>query len=84
MALAVTGLTILALFGALRSLPAMSVPQRVALVIPLICYPLAYYIVIYMPRYRIPLDWILLLLAGAAVWHWLEGRQRTAISRSPR
>jgi hypothetical protein len=43
--------------------------------IPLICYPLVYYVVIYMPRYRVPLDWILLLLAGAAVWPWLERRE---------
>jgi hypothetical protein len=83
-ALAITGLTILALLGAWRALPAMTPEQIGALVIPLICYPLVYYIVIYMPRYRIPLDWILLLLAGAAAWHWLEGPQRTAISRSPR
>jgi drug/metabolite transporter (DMT)-like permease len=74
-ALAVTGLTILALLGAWRSLPAMTPPQRGALMIPLIGYPLVYYAVIYMPRYRIPLDWILLLLAGAAVWRWLNGRE---------
>jgi hypothetical protein len=69
-ALAVTGLTILALLGAWRSLPAMAPPKRAALMIPLICYPLVYYVVLYMPRYRVPLDWILLLLAGAAVWRW--------------
>jgi hypothetical protein len=74
MALAVTALTILALLGAWRSLPAMTVPQRAAVVTPLICYPLVYYVVIYMPRYRIPLDWIVLALAGAAVWRWLEAR----------
>ena len=77
-ALAVTGLTILALLGAWRSLPAMTHPQRAALMIPLIGYPLIYYVVIYMPRYRVPLDWILLLLAGAAVWSWLEGREGTS------
>jgi hypothetical protein len=75
-ALAVTGLTILALLGAWRSLPAMTHPQRAALITPLIFYPLIYYVVGYMPRYRVPLDWILLLLAGAAVWCWLEGRQQ--------
>jgi hypothetical protein len=73
-ALAVTALTILALLGAWHSLPAMTHPQRAALMIPLICYPLIYYFVGYMPRYRVPLDWILLLLAGAAVWRWLNGR----------
>jgi hypothetical protein len=72
--LAVTALTILALLGAWRSLPAMTLPQRAALKTPLICFPLIYYFVGYMPRYRIPLDWILLLLAGAAVWGWIGGR----------
>ncbi|MGB5889954.1 MAG: hypothetical protein WBH75_08255, partial [Thermoanaerobaculia bacterium] len=62
--------------GAWRTLPGMTHPQRAALMTPLICYPLIYYIVAYMPRYRVPLDWILLLLAGAAVWSWLEGRSR--------
>jgi 4-amino-4-deoxy-L-arabinose transferase-like glycosyltransferase len=71
-ALAVTALTILALLGAWCSLPGMTPPQRAALFTPLICYPLAYYVIIYMPRYRIPLDWILFLLAGATLWHWIE------------
>jgi hypothetical protein len=62
-ALAVTGLTILALLGAWRSQPAMTQPQRAALMIPLM--------------YRVPVDWILLLLAGAAVWSWL-GVQKSA------
>jgi hypothetical protein len=67
-ALVVTSLTILALVGAWRALPGMTPPQRAALLTPLICYPLVYYVVGYMPRYRVPLDWILLLLAGTAVW----------------
>lgn len=72
-ALAVTALTILALLGAWYSLPGMAIPHRAALLTPLICYPVAYYVIIYLPRYRVPLDWILLLLAGATLWHWLEG-----------
>jgi hypothetical protein len=56
----------------------MAPPQRASLLTPLVCYPLVYYVVLYMPRYRVPLDWILLLLAGAAVWRWLEGRAATA------
>ena len=79
-ALAVTGLTILALLGVWRSLPAMTHSQRAALMTPLIFYPLIYYVVAYMPRYRIPLDWILLLLAGTTVWRWLRGRQRLSNS----
>ena len=48
-ALAVTVLTMLAVVGAWRSLPAMTLPQRAALMTPLIFYPLIYYIVAYMP-----------------------------------
>ena len=81
-ALAVTSLTVLALVGAWRSWPALTTPHRAALVTPLLCYPLIYYLVAYMPRYRVPLDWILLLLAGSLVWHWLEGVERNG-SRAP-
>ncbi|UCF41478.1 MAG: hypothetical protein JSW43_03865 [Gemmatimonadota bacterium] len=70
-ALSVT-LTLLAALGAVRTLPKLAVPQRAALLIPLATYPLVYYVVAYMPRYRVPLDWILLLLAAAAVWSWIE------------
>jgi hypothetical protein len=73
-AMAVTGLTLLALLGAWRSLPGMSHPQRAVLMTPLIYYPLIYYVVAYMPRYRVPLDWILFLLAGAAVWRGIKRR----------
>jgi 4-amino-4-deoxy-L-arabinose transferase-like glycosyltransferase len=72
-ALAATFLTILALLGAVYSLPGMTVPERVALLMPLLCYPLVYYFVIYMPRYKWPLYWILFLLAGAAFWRWIGG-----------
>ena len=84
-ALAVTALTVLALLGAWYSVPGMTLPQRGAVFTPLLCYPLPYYFIIYLPRYRIPLDWILLLLAGAAVWHWLEisGRERNAAPTEP-
>jgi len=71
MALWTVALTLLALAGAWRVLPGMSVPQRAALLIPLATFPLVYYVVAYMPRYRVPLDWILLLLAAAAVWSWV-------------
>jgi hypothetical protein len=71
-ALAVTTLSLLALLGAWYALPGMTLPQRAALLTPLVCYPIPYYVIIYMPRYRIPLDWILLLLAGATIWHWIE------------
>jgi len=71
-ALAVTTLTILALLGAWYSLPGMSPPSRAALLMPLACYPLVYYVVVYMPRYKWTVNWVLFLLAGAAVWKWLD------------
>ncbi len=71
----VTALTLLALLGAWLTFPSLAVPQRAALLIPLVTYPLIYYVVAYMPRYREPVNWIFLLLAGAAVWHWMGGRQ---------
>jgi hypothetical protein len=73
-AAAVTALTLLALLGAVRTLPAMMIPERAALLIPLATYPLIYYVVTYMARYRVPLDWILLMFAGAEVWHWIKRR----------
>jgi hypothetical protein len=71
----VLALTVLAIIGAWRSFPRTTIPQRAAFLIPLITYPLIYYIVAYMPRYRIPLDWILYILAGAAVWSWIRRPQ---------
>ena len=68
-----TLLTGLAAFGAWRVLPRMTGPQRAVTLIPLATFPLIYYIVAYMPRYRIPIEWILLLFAGAAVWAGLGG-----------
>jgi hypothetical protein len=79
---AVLGLTILALLGLWRSFPALSIPQRAALIIPLVTYPLTYYFVAYMPRYRMPMDWILLMLAGAAVWGWLMPTPETEVERA--
>ena len=61
-------LTVLAIVGACLAFPRIAVPQRAAFLIPLATYPLIYYIVAYMPRYRIPIDWILYILAGSAFW----------------
>jgi len=68
-----TSLTLLAVLGAWRILPTLAVPNRAALLIPLATYPLIYYIVSYMPRYRVPLDWMLLMLAGGWVVRRLSG-----------
>jgi hypothetical protein len=59
-------LSLLALLGARRTLPFLDLPQRAALLIPLLTYPLVYYVVAYMPRYGYPVHWILFLLAGGA------------------
>jgi hypothetical protein len=66
-------LTILALWGAWRTIPNLTIPQRAAILIPLGTYPLVYYLVGYLPRYRVPIDWILFILAGAAVWGLISG-----------
>jgi hypothetical protein len=72
MAAAISLLTILALLGARRTLPALTMPQRAALLIPLVTFPLVYYIVTYMSRYAVPINWLLLMFAGAEVWHWIK------------
>jgi len=71
----VTALTVLAFLGIWLAIPKLSVPQRAALVIPLLTYPLIYYVVAYMPRYREPVNWVFLLLAAAAVWTWIGDRR---------
>jgi hypothetical protein len=70
-------LFVLAVFGAVKRLPPLSVPHRAALIIPLLTFPLVYYLVIWRPDYRIPIEWILILFAGSGVT-WLFGRWRSA------
>ena len=65
-------LTLLAVLGAWKILPKLTVPQRAVLLIPLLTFPLIYYFVAYMPRYREPVDWILFLFAGTFVWNWIS------------
>jgi hypothetical protein len=71
----IAALTILAILGARRIFPSLSPPQRAAILSPLITYPLIYYLVAYMPRFRVPIDWILLLLAGAEMWGWIISKR---------
>ena len=52
----------------------MTTPQRAAVLIPLATFPLIYYVVGYEFRYRMPVNWIVLLLASAEVWHWIKRR----------
>ncbi len=76
----IAALTILASLGAWRSLPGLSVSQRWLIMIPLGTYPLIYYVVPYMSRYRVPIDWILFLLAGAVICQWfIPGKLKTPI-----
>ena len=70
-----TLLTILALIGARRAWPILATPQRAAVFLPLLSFPAIYYFLAYMPRYRIPVDWILMLLAGYAVSDWIRRRE---------
>jgi len=74
--LGVSALTILALLGVRRCWPSMAVPQRAVVLVPLMMFPLIYYLVGFEFRYRMPLNWIVLLLAGAEVWHWIKREWR--------
>ncbi len=57
----------LALLGAVRAFKALSAPRTAAMLIPLLTFPLVYYLVPWQHRYRFPIEWILYLLAGSAV-----------------
>ena len=65
-------LTFLAILGLIRIFPGLPVYQRVVILVPLITFPLIYYLVPYMPRYRIPIDWMIFLLAGAEIQHLIK------------
>lgn len=67
MAAVFSALTLLALIGGWRVLPRLGPPQRAVLLVPLVAYPLVYYVTAYQARYRDPINWILLMLAGAAL-----------------
>jgi hypothetical protein len=58
---------VLALIGLRRAWPRLGQPERAACIIPLVAYPLVYYLVGYVPRYTLALQGLLLILAGAAV-----------------
>ena len=68
---ALAGLAVLGTVQALRGLPGT---RSAALLIPLLTYPLIYYLVPWQHRYRFPIEWILFLLAGAALWSWRGSR----------
>jgi hypothetical protein len=75
----VAALTFLAILGARRTLPNLPLPQRILILIPVITYPLIYYLVAFMPSYRTPMDWLIFLLAGVGIWQkdgWSLKRDR--------
>jgi hypothetical protein len=76
-------LTLLAVWGLWLNFRTLRIPQRAALIIPLATYPLIYYFVAYMPRYRAPIDWILFVLAGSLVWRAIGGFQDGQAVESP-
>jgi hypothetical protein len=71
-AIVTSAITLLAFLGLVLTQNSLSMPQRAILIIPLATYPLIYYLVAYMPRYRVPIDWILFMLAGFAIWHQIS------------
>ena len=84
-ALPIAGLTLLALVGLRRAVPRMPPPERAAVLIPVTCYPLLYYLVGYVPRYTFPLSVLLFVLAGFAISTQSPSFKRAAStsSRSP-
>ncbi len=74
-AAAVTAVTIFALLGMWRILPALANPQRAALLMPLTTFPLVYYVVSFVGHYRAPIEWMLLMLAGVELWRWIKPKE---------
>ena len=72
-------LTLLAFLGLWLAWKTLSMPQRAIFLIPLVTFPLIYYLVAYMPRYRVPINWILFILGGITVWHWIKHEQETEL-----
>jgi hypothetical protein len=68
MAIAFLALAALAAVGAVLALRRLPAAGSAVLLIPLLTYPLIYYLVPWQHRYRFPIEWILFLLAGAALW----------------
>ena len=77
-AFGISALTLLSAFGAWRSWPQLSIPQRAALLIPLVTFPLVYYVVGFEARYRQPMDGLQLLLAATALAAMNPGPTRPA------
>lgn len=84
MALGSALLSILAAFGLRRVWPGLDAAARAGFAIPLLTFPLVYYVVVFMPRYGAPLTGLLLVLAGAEVWGWMaRAAQGTGVASRP-
>jgi hypothetical protein len=84
MSLAFLSLTALALVGAGLAFRRLAPTRTAALLIPLATFPPVYYLVPWQQRYRLPIEWILLLLAGFAVCSIVaEGRVGTVGESGP-
>ncbi len=68
----VTAMTVLAVLGLRRILPALDAPGRATLLIPFATFPLVYYVVSYVAHYPAPLAWLLMLLTGYEVQSWIN------------
>jgi hypothetical protein len=66
-----SAVTVLALLGLRRILPALDAPDRAVLLIPLATFPLVYYVVSYLAHYPAPLAWLVQLLAAYEVQSWI-------------
>lgn len=82
-AIGITLLTLLAAAGLWSAFPDLRPPQRAVLLIPLLTYPIVYYVVTYMSRYAVPVNWLLLALAGVLLDRWLPWPTRPSLVRSP-
>jgi hypothetical protein len=78
-ALGISVLTLLSAVGLRRAWPRLTIPQRAVFLIPLLTFPLVYYLVGFEARYRQPMDGLALLLAGAA----FVARRPIPIARGP-
>ncbi len=76
LAVLTTVISALAFLGLRRILPSLDAPGRAALIIPLATFPLVYYIMSYVEHYRMPLAWMLLLLACYETQSWMTRRNR--------
>ncbi len=82
-ALGISVLTLLSAVGLWRTWPLLTVPAQAALLIPLVTFPLVYYVVGFEARYRQPMDGLALLLAASAFFARSRSTTRPASPSEP-